>query len=301
MSGESIALAKHIDLDKMEFPAYLSIKYDGVPVKLTVEMFHGTPHFKVVTRSHETAHSVYKDMADFVEANDHLFLHNKLYTFVFETMHETFTGFKDISGVVRRQTPQDGLMYNLFDFAVQNVDGPSEHTFQERLQISARFHYLDKFRVVQQLLYTDKESLQDALDNTKIADDQEGWIVRAANAMWKPGSRHWDYQKVVKEPTLDLWIIGMEEGRGKFAGGVGKLIASYKGKEIGVGPGKQTTAERNELWQEWVLWQAAIRSGYKDTPWKRMAKIKHKPDEGYEALRQPTFQCWRDDKTEADA
>lgn len=300
MSGESIALAKHIDLDKMEFPAYLSIKYDGVPVKLTVEMFHGTPYFKVVTRSHETAHSVYKDMADFVEANDHLFLHNKLYTFVFETMHETFTGFKDISGVVRRQTPQDGLMYRQFDFAVQDVDGPSTLTFQERLQVTARFQYPEKFSVVQQLLYMDKESLQDALDNTPIADDQEGWIIRAANAMWKPGSRHWDYQKVVKEPTLDLWIIGMEEGKGKFAGGVGKLIASYKGKEIGVGPGKQTTAERNELWQEWVQWQVAILSGYR-APWKRMAKIKHKPDEGYEALRQPTFQCWRDDKTEADA
>lgn len=291
MSGESIALAKHIDLDKMEFPAYLSIKYDGVPVKLTVEMFNGTPHFKAVTRSHEIAHSVYKDMADFVEANDHLFLRNKLYTFVFETMHETFTGFKDISGVVRRQTPQDGLMYRQFDFAVQDVDCPSPLTFQERLQVTARFQYPEKFSVVQQLLYTDKESLQDALDNTPIADDQEGWIIRSADAMWKPGSRHWDYQKVVKEPTIDLWIVGAEEGKGKFAGGVGKMIALYKGGTIGVGPGKQTTAERKKTLE---MFDCGVSV-------KRMAKIKYKPDEGYEALRQPTFQCWRFDKTVADA
>ena len=290
MSGESIALAKHIDLDKMEFPAYLSIKYDGVPVKLTVEMFHGTPHFKAVTRSHEIAHSVYRDMADFVEANDHLFLNNKLYSFVFETMHQTFTGFKDISGVVRRQTPQDGLMYNLFDFAVEG-DWPNPLTFEERIQFTTHFQYPEKFSTVHQLWYSDKESLQDALDNTEIADDQEGWIIRAANAMWKPGSRHWDYQKVVKEPTIDLWIVGAKEGKGKFAGGAGKMIALYKGGTIGVGPGKQTAAERKKTLE---MFDCGLSV-------KRMAKIKHKPDEGYEALRQPTFQCWRDDKTEADA
>ena len=65
----------------------------------------------------------------------------------------------------------------------------------------------------------------------------------------------------------------------------------YKGTEIGIGPGRLTHAERIELW---VHSQTGMFN-------KRMAQIKYKADDSYDALRQPTFQFWRDEKDEPDA
>ena len=68
-------------------------------------------------------------------------------------------------------------------------------------------------------------------------------------------------------------------------------MASYKGTEIGIGPGRLTHDERTALW---VHFQTGMLH-------KRMAQIKYKSDDSYDALRQPTFQFWRDDKETPDA
>lgn len=288
MSGESIPLAKHIDLAKMQFPAWFSEKLDGVPVHLIIQFHNGAWQVHMVTRQWETAFSCLSYGARFLQYNQHKFSEGIEYHFVFEVTHETLMGFKDISGVVRRKSHQNGLVFNLFDhdcFPVGQKNSGSG--FGTRMSYCLNeFVMPPSFRTIHQVMYPDADTLQDALDNTPIAQDQEGWIVRADSAVFKPGTRHWDYQKVVKEPTIDLWIIRAEEGVGKFAGGVGRFIAMYKGQEIGIGPGKQTTAERN----------AALVASY-----PRMACIKYKPDDGYAALRQPTFQHWRDDKETPDA
>jgi hypothetical protein len=288
MSGESIALAKHLDLDKMSFPAWFSEKLDGVPIHMTIECNAGEWRVSMVTRQWEPALSCINYGIRFVQYNQDVLQIGRQYHFVFEVTHETLTGFKDISGVVRRQSHQEGLVFNLFDYdAFMPHVKNSGRGFGDRMnECMHDFQMPPSFHTIHQVLYPDAESLQDALDNTPIGLKQEGWIIRAADAVWKPGTRHWDYQKVVKEPTIDLWIVSASEGTGKFAGGVGRFEAAYRGATIGIGPGKQTTAER----------AAALHGKY-----PRMACIKYKPDDGYEALRQPTFQCWRDDKSEADA
>jgi hypothetical protein len=69
---------------------------------------------------------------------------------------------------------------------------------------------------------------------------------------------------------------------------IGRINCWYKGQIIGVGPGKLTHAERRELAKA-----PMVLTGY-----NRIAKVQYKKDDSYEALRQPTFQCWRDDKDE---
>ena len=76
-------------------------------------------------------------------------------------------------------------------------------------------------------------------------------------------------------------------------GMVGSLIAMYKGKPVGVGPGKLSHEERRDLWKEYM----AVVSRYIITP-PRIAQVKVKRDPSYSGLRQPTFQHWRDDQTE---
>jgi len=293
VANEAIPLAKHFDITKLEFPVMLSEKLDGVPVRFVIHCGPtGLVTAKAISRQHEILRACEKDLMDFVGMNIGLFTSDpgRTWNFVFEVTHRRYTTFKDISGVVRRNEPQMDLVYNLFDADTSyDAGGISLNVLGTRLIRGASIvdrSRLVKFNVVQQIKYETPEDLQDALDNTVMSSDQEGWIIRSMDALFKPGTRHWDYQKIVKDQTIDLWITGAVEGVGKFAGGVGKFIAQYKGKEIGIGPGKQTTAER----------KLALAGKY-----PRMACIKYKPDESYAALRQPTFQHWRDDKSEADA
>ena len=84
---------------------------------------------------------------------------------------------------------------------------------------------------------------------------------------------------------------------------VGRLIVSYKGLTIGVGPGRLTHGERTSLW---TCREAYLRTEQDGHRWKellpgRIAQIKYKADDSYDALRQPTFQHWRPEKDEPDA
>ena len=294
MSNEAIALAQKFAPEKLHYPAYISEKLDGVPVRVMILSTDYGSTVRVYTRQWEIAVSCFEHATKLMDMNN--WTPGWTYNFVFEVTHDTLKGFKDVSGVVRRQSPQDGLVFNLFDFdAGKNAEGISGKGFETRIMVVQHFKYPPNFRMIMQMPLHDQATIEDMLNHTVMEKDQEGWCVRSGDAPFKPGTRHWDYQKIVKEPTIDLWIVGMEEGVGKFAGGVGRLIAEYKGEQIGIGPGKQTTAERN------ALWMAYCENVPNHGKMRRMACIKYKPDDGYEALRQPTFQCWRDDKTVPDA
>ena len=287
MANESIALSQKFDVDKLVFPVFLSEKLDGVPVRLKAEYMQGTVQWRAYTRSWEVAVSVSEDMNRFIQANVKYMVPGFEYNWVFEVTHQTVKGFKNISGLVRRQYVTSGFKYNLFDYdAFHTTKNSSGIAFEQRIRIASEFQYPHGFHMIAQIPYDDMGALVDAASLERCDADQEGWVIRSAFAPFKPGTRHWDYQKVVKEPLIDLLIVRAEEGVGKFAGGVGRFVAQYKGVEIGIGPGKQTTAER----------AAALKAVY-----PRCATIKYKPDDDYEALRQPTFQYWRDDKHTGDA
>ena len=297
MANETIPLAKGLNIAKLEFPVYVSEKLDGVPVRFCIRKEGTRIEALAVTRQGENARSCKDYLAEFIDANYHQFHDRVNYSFVWEVTHVDFTGFKDISGVVRRQSPQKGLVFNLFDYdahvsidtALVGLFDASGVGFETRLQCAHGFRYPNNFTIIPQLRYAYADDLQDMLDNTDIGENQEGWVIRSHNAAFKPGKRHWDYQKVVKEPMIDLLVVGFEEGKGKNAGAVGRILVEYHGEIIGVGPGKLSYAERGTLWRDKVAHLGMI------------AQIKYKPDQGYKALRQPTFQTWRPDKTEPDA
>jgi ATP-dependent DNA ligase len=219
---------------------------------------------------------------------------NAVLTFVGEVTHEHYTDFKDVSGVVRRQTPQDGLVLNLFDFNASVFD--KDEPFSKRNFVLALLipHNTREVRKVLQFPCTSDvvEGVFDAFMAQKPS--AEGMIVRDANGKFEPGKRTWCYQKLLRKPTIDLYVTGFEEATteaGEPKGMVGRVLISYKGKEIGCGPGKLTHAERIALWQEYCAFGAV----------KRMATIQYKEDQSYEALREPTFQHWRHDKDTPDA
>lgn len=298
MAGEYIPLSKKFNIDKLEFPVYVSEKLDGVPVRFVGRISGADLETLAVSRQGEIMKSVENDLEEFFDAVLPNMVEGVVYTFVWEVTHTEFKSFKDISGVVRKKTPQKGLVYNLFDYdAYLPVADPMFHAsgveFGARMAACRKLHLHSavpsKFSAIPQYVYEDKESLQDMLDNTPIGPEQEGWVIRAHSATWAPGTRRWDYQKIVKEPMIDLLIVALEEGKGKNSGAVGRLVASYHGKRIGVGPGKLSYAERRDLWENGQDYL------------NKVAQIRYKPDDSYDSLREPTFQCWRHDKSEPDA
>lgn len=287
----TIPLSKPYDEKKQEFPGFLSIKLDGVPVRIDIEVEAGVAAYATQTRQAEPMPSVDAQVNHFVGllTAETGIIRNGRYTFVAEVTHETLRDFKDVSGVVRRKTQQEGLVLNIFDF--QSWQEP-DLDFGERVAImtymqqhfrSDLVKFIPQYAVGPNDFETVKANLLDRHPGC------EGLVYRAFKGKFEPGSRRWNYMKILNEPTIDLHIVGFEEGKGKNANAVGRLVARYKGERIGIGPGKLSYEERRQLMRTWPTWQG------------RIAQIKYKKDDSYEALRQPTFQYWRDDKHEPDA
>ena len=289
MSNETIPLSKPLNL-KAYAPGEIilaSEKYDGVPIR--VDVLNGKAH--AVTRQ-----------AKPVTSCDHLVeacWDMGPGTYVMEVQLPG-RPFKESSGAVRRNEPNTQLVGRVFDFLPPNgyeldldqrlaelrrrySDNPSPFVWPARQTLVAKAQ-LEQARDLVSFLCAHCD-----IDNHPLL---EGFILRSADERWSPGKRVPTYQKVLDEPTLDLKIVGFTEAHsaaGKRLRMVGGLIANYKAGTVGVGPGKLTHRERKALWED--FWAGA-------NVLPRIAQVKVKKDASYDGLRQPTFQHWRDDKTE---
>lgn len=308
---KTLQLAKPYTPSKLSERVYVSEKLDGVPVRFDVTIRNNTAHVKQGrTRQDEFAVScgfIAQSLSTVLQsAIDNAPQSDRDWVIIGEVMHETYTGFKDISGVVRRQTPQTGLYLNIFDFwdSARPDDTFASRNFALNCLIGAR--QIHEVRVVKQIATYKSGMLQQTIDEM-MPKVGEGLIVRDAIELFQPGKRTWGYQKVVREPTIDLRIIGIVDGVGKNAGAVGTLVAEYKDDIIGISVGKTDYEQRRKLWASYTTCMVpANKNKLFKGHWYRLAEprmacIKYKPDEGYKALRQPTFQHWRLDKDVPDA
>jgi len=315
MAKATIPLSTGLNLDYFEEEIVVMEKFDGVPIR--VKIGEGGELVESTTRPGEQTVSSVQHLVEEAVA---IFGGEGPCEVVFEVQHPTVKTFKDVSGMVRKDQPCEELYGVVWDCE----DG--QPFFLQRLRgidilIDGYYPYKDKIpRLLRCPPYTiveagDKEAYEGEKQDIRYKSDTpsayfEGWIARCTMDPFIPNKRQKGFQKDVIEPTVDLKIVGFEEAtatkdrpedglkKGDGLGMVGRVIAEYRGARIGVGPGKLSHDERRELWSEWVHWQSTIASGYKTTEWSRIAEVKHKRDPSYAALRQPTFQHWRDDKTE---
>ena len=135
-----------------------------------------------------------------------------------------------------------------------------------------------------------EQDVQGMLD--RLPAESEGMILRNCYEPYRVAARSYGFQKIVRDQMIDLRCVAVEEAISKDGiphGRVGRIIVEYRGNRIGVGPGKLSHTEAKLFWTE----QHRIVG--------QIIQIKYKKDPSYGALRQPTFQCVRYDKTEADA
>lgn len=300
----TIPLAKPFNktaLQKMGGPYGVSQKYDGVPVKvsfdvddiglitrLTVESRQGKPLASC------NVHAIIFKIGVEQCANSGLRWPEGKYVIVAEVTHPTIHDFKDLSGIVRSEQHDEHkrLQFNVFDFWHSN--GPQDYDLRMYVAdlLLKRPTMYGRFRLVPTAWYSD---IEHAIEDAKALSGGyaiEGAIIRSGKDKFAPNKRSWGYQKVLTDPKVDLRVHSFEEATseaGMPLGMVGRINCYYKDKIIGVGAGKLTHVQRTLLWDL-----------HKDRPLYSViiAEVKYKHDPSYAALRQPTFQQWREDKTE---
>ena len=103
-------------------------------------------------------------------------------------------------------------------------------------------------------------------------------------------TRHRGILKVKQFYTMDLPVIGAEEGGGRLSGTLGALVLDYKGNEVRVGSGF-SDEQRRAYWQNrenLLMYMCEVK--YKE--------ISFDKNTGLESLQFPVFVRLRDDKSD---
>ena len=294
----TIPLAKGFSEKHLKFPVFLSHKIDGVPIRIDIV---ADGNHTIRTRQGKDVPSVrqlVQEFADEFRGIAGLGYFDVPCTLIGEVYQhgDPHADFKDTSGIVRRQDDQSHRLalglFEMFTPALQEVG--FERRYEAMLELNdlhGRVSVLHQQRV--ETMSQLEHHFEDFCNQFPKA---EGMVARNWDDPFMPGKRSWGYQKLLREPTIDLRIVDFKEAiseAGEPLGLVGRLVASYKGREIGIGPGKLTHAERRDLWQRYKMTAERGEIG--------IAQIKYKSDDSYDALRQPTFQHWRLDKDVPDA
>ena len=172
----------------------------------------------------------------------------------------------------------------------------SELTWSERRYVlnSIAGFYLDDLTYFELLpvLYqgTDTSKILELLDS-EIARGQEGVMINICDAPYE-FKRTWSLMKVKKMSTVDLEVVGYEEGSGRLSGTLGAILVRYKdGNTVKVGSGFS-----DEL--RMLIWTN------KDKYLGAICEISYFEEssnaDGGVSLRFPIFKDFRPDKTEAD-
>ena len=204
--------------------------------------------------------------------------------------------YKQAMKITRKDGEKHGVKMKFFD-AMSAEDFRNQKcdlTWEQRRAIATNLALNNEFTFFEllPLLYkgSDTSVIAEFLDKA-IADDQEGIMINICDAPYE-FKRTWNLLKVKKMNTMDLQIIGFEEGTGRLAGTLGAILVRYKnGNTVKVGSGF-TDWLRTEIWNN--------RGKYMDS----IVEIKYFEEttnqDGGESLRFPIFNDFRFDKLEAD-
>lgn len=318
MGAEPMELAKNYDpkhADKF-LPGYMQVKYDGVP--LTFIRPDGDDTVIALTRQNEEAKSV----PHLLEQAKVILPRVKGASFTAECLVPG-RSFKESSGIIRRQTP-DAETAQVIGFIFDaNLEGHHKETYYIRfkqignalpvVKMAFDLHNPDKQFPFVVAPYAKVETIEQVEAHYKVllelhGADLEGAMIHKINKPFTPGKRAWGMCRYKPQPTIDLEVESFEEAVSEDGTGLGmvgrvnvrlrrKTAAGVAVTTVGVGPGKLTHAERQALWGACV----SVDGHGRGTPSKPyLAEIKYMPDPSYDALRQPTIQRLRTDKTEGD-
>jgi DNA ligase-1 len=209
-----------------------------------------------------------------------------------------------ISGDFRRHRPAPHLIFMANDLLPMAADGMAASTkrrYSDRHEdLCATFVALRSREPVQVartaiLSGADKATIMSEARAYVKRGGYDGLILRDPNAGYYRGlAKNGEIVKVKPSLTLDLRVVGIEEGLGKHAGRLGSITVEYRGVQTRVGTGF-TDADRIAYWP-WRL----LLGDHLDIIGK-IVEIEAMGLTDAGALREPRFKGVRFDKKEPDA
>lgn len=202
--------------------------------------------------------------------------------------------FRVATGIINSDGDKSRICLTIFDMlpADEFDAGESKKNYRDRReQMYVMWDLFDErnfenVRILPDLYMGYQQKHIDELLEQMVAEDKEGLMVNL-DVPYKC-KRHSGILKVKRFYTMDLPIVRIEEGSGKYAGTTGALIVDYGGNEVGVGTGL-TDEQRRFFWE------------FKDTYIGVLIEVKYKEisydkKTGAESLQFPVFVRLRHDK-----
>lgn len=184
------------------------------------------------------------------------------------------------------------IKYHIFDMAGLEAFNKGESTeiqYNRRRDIlESSISNTDSIELVP-VLYQgeDHTKIVELLDEA-IANEQEGVMINLTSGYYDC-KRSNNLLKVKQMHTVDLRVIGLQEGEGKYKGSLGAILVDYKGYELGVGSGF-SDKERELYWgnPELIIDKIVEVQYFEESS----------NNQGGLSLRFPIFKEVREDKTE---
>ena len=206
--------------------------------------------------------------------------------------------YKQTMKIVRQTTnlEKHGIKMLVFDCMTaeefKNQYCPNDYTVR-RADAELLFNQIDfQYFELLPILYrgSDTSKITELLEE-EVANGEEGIMINICDALYE-FKRTNSLLKVKKMQTMDLEIIGFEEGTGRLVGTLGAILVRYKdGNVVKVGSGFSDEI-RTLIWTEPSDFLGKI------------VEIQYFEEttnaDGGESLRFPIFKDFRPDKTEAD-
>jgi DNA ligase-1 len=204
--------------------------------------------------------------------------------------------YKETMKITRKDGEKHGIKMIVFDYmsAAEFKTQQSAFTYLQRRMMIDHFFPFDKvkfFEVLPILYMGSDTSVIPTLLDQAIANGEEGIMINDCEAFYEFG-RTWNLMKVKKMNTLDLEIVGFEEGSGRLAGTLGAILVRYKnGNLVKVGSGFSDEL-RSTIWENQATTCGAI------------CEIQYFEEttnaDGGISLRFPVFKDFRPDKLQPD-
>ena len=201
--------------------------------------------------------------------------------------------FKETSGLVNSKSDnKEGLEFVVFDMVSLEDYKRQENNemYEVRMQrINEMIIPNDFIRKVP--CYGVTESPEEVYEklNEVTAEDEEGLMLNLVSGVYRFGKRSSELLKVKAMDTCDIECIAIEEGEGKYAGTLGKIVCNYKGYELRVGSGF-TDELRAYYWKNpWIIVGSIVEIQYFEETTNEKGEV---------SLRFPVFKRLRDDKNE---
>ena len=204
--------------------------------------------------------------------------------------------YKETMKITRKDGEKHGIKMIVFDCMTaeefKKQDCPDDYgTRRAMAQVilsAAEFKYFELLPI----LYAGNDSAKvlELLDEA-VAKGEEGVMINITDAKYEFG-RTWNLMKVKKMNTLDLQIVGFEEGSGRLSGTLGAILVRYRqGNVVKVGSGFSDSL-RDEIWknQDKYLYSICECQYFEETT----------NADGGVSLRFPVFKDFRPDKDTPD-